>query len=113
MSDELQEANVSRDCPIQYSPRTASWSTTKRMLMNATNSDGVGQALIDRRAFLRASAATLPLLYLTNGRVQGTGAADRPAKGDAFPGLILRDMEPLNLEFPFATLDSFITPNER
>jgi DMSO/TMAO reductase YedYZ molybdopterin-dependent catalytic subunit len=28
-------------------------------------------------------------------------------------GLIIREMEPENLEFPFSTLDSFITPNER
>lgn len=30
-----------------------------------------------------------------------------------FAGLILRDKEPENLEFPFATLNSFITPNEQ
>ena len=32
---------------------------------------------------------------------------------DSFSGLILREKEPENLEFPFCTLDSFITPNER
>jgi len=30
-----------------------------------------------------------------------------------FTGLIVREKEPENLEFPFSTLDSFITPNER
>jgi len=30
-----------------------------------------------------------------------------------FTGLILRDKEPENLEFPFATLRSFVTPNEQ
>ncbi len=28
-------------------------------------------------------------------------------------GLIIREKEPENLEFPFSTLDSFITPNEK
>jgi DMSO/TMAO reductase YedYZ molybdopterin-dependent catalytic subunit len=35
------------------------------------------------------------------------------AAGGAYPGLIIRQKEPANLEFPFPTLDSFITPNER
>lgn len=30
-----------------------------------------------------------------------------------FPGLILRDNDPENLEFPFSSLHSFITPNEQ
>ncbi len=31
----------------------------------------------------------------------------------AFPGLILREKEPENLEFPFSSLNSLITPNEQ
>jgi len=31
----------------------------------------------------------------------------------SFPGLILRDKEPENLEFPFSSLSNFITPNEQ
>ncbi|WP_439559236.1 sulfite oxidase [Dyadobacter sp.] len=34
-------------------------------------------------------------------------------KDDAFPGLITREKEPSNLEFPFATLKGRITPNAR
>jgi len=30
-----------------------------------------------------------------------------------FPGLIVRQRQPENLEFPFDTLDSFLTPNDR
>ena len=30
-----------------------------------------------------------------------------------FPGLIIRQRQPENLEFPFDTLDSFLTPNDR
>jgi DMSO/TMAO reductase YedYZ molybdopterin-dependent catalytic subunit len=44
----------------------------------------------------------------------GAGAAQPPdlTQGPMFPGLIVRESEPLNLESPFATLDSFLTPNE-
>jgi DMSO/TMAO reductase YedYZ molybdopterin-dependent catalytic subunit len=37
----------------------------------------------------------------------------RPTDAQQLSGLILREKEPENLEFPFSTLDSFITPNER
>jgi DMSO/TMAO reductase YedYZ molybdopterin-dependent catalytic subunit len=33
--------------------------------------------------------------------------------GGGYPGLIVREFSPLNLEYPFAALDRFITPNER
>ena len=36
-----------------------------------------------------------------------------PTEGPLFPGLIVRESQPLNLECPFATLDRFLTPNER
>jgi DMSO/TMAO reductase YedYZ molybdopterin-dependent catalytic subunit len=58
----------------------------------------------DRRQFLRdAGLATLPLFF--GSRLPG----DTPGSGE----LITRVKEPQNLEFPFDTLDSFITPNER
>src|SRR5262245_13935049 len=38
----------------------------------------------------------------------GSGNADRPAS----VGLIIRQKEPVNLEFPFDQLDSFLTPTE-
>ncbi len=60
---------------------------------------------IGRRAFL-AGAALLPLV----GRLD---AADEPPKeGRAFPGMIVRQKNPDNIEFPFSALDGFITPNE-
>ncbi len=31
----------------------------------------------------------------------------------SFSGLILREKDPENLEFPFSTLSTFITPNEQ
>jgi DMSO/TMAO reductase YedYZ molybdopterin-dependent catalytic subunit len=60
--------------------------------------------LLDRRAFL-TGAATLPLLA-------GRTLADATPPRAPFPGLIIREREPVNLEFPFAALDSFLTPNE-
>jgi DMSO/TMAO reductase YedYZ molybdopterin-dependent catalytic subunit len=58
---------------------------------------------LDRRAALRA-AASLPLLHW----LQQAGRAP-----DRHEGPIVRQRHPENLEFPFATLDSFLTPNEQ
>ncbi len=61
----------------------------------------------DRRAFLRGGLA-LPLAYLARdlpgGRADERGG--RPAAG-----LIVRQKDPDNFEFPFNTLHGFITPN--
>ncbi len=57
-----------------------------------------------RRDFLKsAGLATLPLLW--GGRLLGE---DKPATL-----LVPREKNPDNLEFPFNTLDSFLTPNDR
>jgi DMSO/TMAO reductase YedYZ molybdopterin-dependent catalytic subunit len=62
------------------------------------------QGDVDRRSFLYGSAlAALPLL--ARGRL---AFADEP-KPD---GLIVRVKDPQNLEFPFAKLDGFQTPND-
>jgi DMSO/TMAO reductase YedYZ molybdopterin-dependent catalytic subunit len=63
--------------------------------------------MLNRRDFL-VSASALPLL--------GTGFPTpllAEEKASAFPGMIVRMAEPENLEFPFATLNDFITPNEQ
>jgi DMSO/TMAO reductase YedYZ molybdopterin-dependent catalytic subunit len=71
---------------------------------------GPGASRVGRRDFLRGAAA-VPLLGI------GARAAQTPdsetAGGPAYPGLIVREFKPLNFEYPFATLDSFLTPNER
>jgi DMSO/TMAO reductase YedYZ molybdopterin-dependent catalytic subunit len=60
------------------------------------------QATDNRRNFLRAAAlAGFPFLHA---RLSGQSA---------LPGLITREREPQNLEFPFGSLDSYLTPNER
>lgn len=66
---------------------------------------------LDRRAFVRGVAA-LPLAAAA-----ATAALpppdEAPRAAPAFAGLIVRQDEPSNLEYPFATLDRFITPVER
>lgn len=60
---------------------------------------------LDRRAFLAATSA-MPLASAISS-VRADGPA---ARGPAYPGLIVRQWRPENFEFPFATLDSFLTP---
>jgi DMSO/TMAO reductase YedYZ molybdopterin-dependent catalytic subunit len=49
------------------------------------------------------------LLGLGVAAAQEQGGAER----ESFPGLIVRESRPLNLEYPFASLDRFLTPNDR
>jgi DMSO/TMAO reductase YedYZ molybdopterin-dependent catalytic subunit len=59
---------------------------------------------MNRRSFLGAAAlSTLPAAR--------TWARESP--NDSFPGMILREREPLNLEFPFSSLSSWIVPTDR
>jgi len=64
----------------------------------------------NRRQFLQESAAlSLPLLTgLSPGFAQNSSQ-----KTSMPPGLVLRESNPDNLEFPFQTLDSFLIPNDR
>ena len=74
-----------------------------------------------RRTFLRrvtAAAISLPVasdVYSDNDAVaQAPGQTIAPSAGSQQQaGLIIRQKQPENLEFPFSTLDSFITPNHR
>ncbi|MBV8234185.1 MAG: sulfite oxidase [Acidimicrobiia bacterium] len=61
-----------------------------------------------RRAFLRGAAATSAAVAAARGRLNADDADARPF-GPA--GLIARQKGPDNLEFPFSTLESFLTPN--
>ena len=70
--------------------------------------DGPMLATLNRRAFLRGSPVALPLLSVAGVPI----GPMRSRAGDSFPGLILRKKEPENLEFPFATLDTFTIPND-
>jgi DMSO/TMAO reductase YedYZ molybdopterin-dependent catalytic subunit len=72
--------------------------------------EGETGQLVSRRAFLGGAAlAAVPLIAAGQGnRGPRQGEARQP-----FPGLIVRQQQPDNLEMPFSTLDSFLTPTER
>src|SRR5262245_44929847 len=79
---------------------------------NLPQEESTRRNLLDRRSLLYGAAATLPLTYA------GLAVAQAPngkqtAGGQPFPGLIARQREPDNLEFPFPTLDSFLVPTDR
>lgn len=63
---------------------------------------------IDRRGFLKGAAA-LPLAFAAAGDLRAS--AQSVGRGGT-PGMITRQKEPENLEFPFSSLDGFRTPNE-
>src|SRR5688500_5378161 len=64
----------------------------------------------DRRAFLQG-ATSLPLLLAARSAAQDSSPTGRP--GGPFPGMIIRQFEPANLEMPFPTLDGFLVPTAR
>jgi DMSO/TMAO reductase YedYZ molybdopterin-dependent catalytic subunit len=69
---------------------------------------------LDRRAFLRGTAATLPLAAVVGGLALPVLAGDDtplPDSRPGYPGIIVRQSQPENYEFPFPTLNSFATPN--
>jgi DMSO/TMAO reductase YedYZ molybdopterin-dependent catalytic subunit len=68
-------------------------------------------AALGRRDFLQGAAA-FALPPLSTAAVP-LGSASGPAEAPSFPGLILREREPQNLEFPFASLDGFLVLTER
>lgn len=64
---------------------------------------------IDRRHVLKSAAALLPALALRRAiPVRGEQA---PASDGGYPGLITRQRNPDNLEFPFANLSRWHTPS--
>jgi DMSO/TMAO reductase YedYZ molybdopterin-dependent catalytic subunit len=83
--------------------------------MGATGQAKLPRQDIDRRDFL-ARAALVSTGYAfawRRGAAPAAGGKPRSGVGSAYPGLIIRQKEPANLEFPFPTLDSFITPKDR
>jgi DMSO/TMAO reductase YedYZ molybdopterin-dependent catalytic subunit len=67
-----------------------------------------------RRDFL-GSVAVGALPVMTGGNLSRLAIAETPgsASPGIAPGLIIREREPPNLEFPFTALDGLITPNDR
>jgi DMSO/TMAO reductase YedYZ molybdopterin-dependent catalytic subunit len=73
------------------------------------------QNRFDRRMFLAcAGAASLPFFQSRNSF--GSAANESPTSGNslgALPGMIMRERSPVNLEFPFPTLNDTLVPNHR
>src|SRR5262249_58943819 len=81
------------------------------MLMGHNKREQPARQEMHRRAFLGGAAfGVVPLVY---GVAPGAARALQPAKDRSFPGMITRQKRPDNLEFPFPTLESFLTPNEQ
>jgi DMSO/TMAO reductase YedYZ molybdopterin-dependent catalytic subunit len=81
--------------------------------MSDINAEHSGPSARGRRVFLQGAAA-LPLAYAAQtGPAHGQPSRAPVAGGQPFPGVIVRQYEPENLEFPLATLDSFLIPNNR
>src|SRR5262249_43758564 len=73
--------------------------------------------VLDRRAFLGGAAVgALPLASTVLSpvvRAEEPASKTLPARDGRFPGVIVRQKNPDNVEFPFATLDSFLPPNRQ
>jgi DMSO/TMAO reductase YedYZ molybdopterin-dependent catalytic subunit len=70
----------------------------------------------NRRSFLSGAVRFMPALcagWSTMSFASDRSSADRLGNGGTLPGVISRLREPDNFEFPFATLNSFLTPNEQ
>ena len=69
------------------------------------------RSFLDRRTFLGgATAAAMPLVSAV--RADEPAAKSPPSGSGQAPRVIVRQKNPDNLEFPFASLDSFHTPTE-
>src|SRR5262245_5080258 len=77
--------------------------------MGEAHRDGLPATSLGRREFVRG-AASLALLSALPGEL---AAAPPSGREGGFPGVITRQKDPDNLEFPFASLNSFLTPNEQ
>jgi DMSO/TMAO reductase YedYZ molybdopterin-dependent catalytic subunit len=65
-------------------------------------------SILDRRSFLGGAAVgALPLVH------SALGPVAQAQERSGLPGIITRQKDPDNVEFPFSTLNSFLTPNEQ
>lgn len=70
----------------------------------------VGQALEATVLRYSINEQTISTTPMNPGSLPSVGSF-QPAGGGGFPGMIIREKEPENLEFPFAALNHFITGN--
>ena len=70
------------------------------------------EGTLSRRAFAFGVLPAVAVAGTTTAWAKDVPGATSPHHG-TFPGMITRQREPINLEFPFPTLDSLITPTNR
>src|SRR5437879_1116288 len=87
---------------------TSSKSNQRRQLMSGYRSR---VDHVTRRGFLHEAVGTF--VFAATGIGYVLGQEKSTGTSEQSDGLIPRQRNPDNLEFPFATLDSFITPNEK
>lgn len=76
--------------------------------------DRIQKRGIGRRELLRGLAAAVPAAYgFGEASAAWAQAGERPRPVILPSGLIVREASPTNLEFPYASLNSFITPTEQ
>ncbi len=73
---------------------------------------GLGPSL-SRRHFLIGACKAIPLFYTGWTAMSFASDSSDVPQHDGMPGRIARQRRPDNLEFPFSTLHSFLTPNHQ
>src|SRR5262249_44433886 len=81
--------------------------------MSAAHRDGPLTVGLGRREFVRGAASLALLSTLPAELSAAPPEREGRIREDGFPGVITRQKDPDNLEFPFPTLKSFLTPNEQ
>jgi DMSO/TMAO reductase YedYZ molybdopterin-dependent catalytic subunit len=82
----------------------------------AQQNDEVTGSPLDRRRFLAKTAigvGGLSSLSMGSASKSAHAQAGEPSAGSGIPGLVMREREPSNLEFPFSSLDGPIVPTHR
>ena len=81
--------------------------------MHSVPSDSSDEGRIQRRQFLQRTALSVPVASaFAFEPVLARDEPPRPHAEQTQPAVIVRQHEPANLEFPFGSLDSFLTPND-
>jgi DMSO/TMAO reductase YedYZ molybdopterin-dependent catalytic subunit len=103
-----------RLCNVEFVVIT-SWLKREHSMTNSGPNVDISRSVISRRSFLSAAAAALPAAYVAGEALADAQSVKAPAAPDpaSFSGMIVRERQPENLEMPFSSLDSFITPNEK
>lgn len=87
---------------------------TRKSIMQSNQEQAKKQPRMDRRTFVQTSSmSVLPLLFEPSNRHAIAADASQSPSHSSFPGLITREHEPENREYPFSSLDRWITPNDR